>query len=938
MRTKLEALKTSTDVFDYDIFCITETWLTPDIKTPELGLSTAFNVYRLDRSELTSSKSRGGGVLIAVAKKYKSRLIKTQFNNIEHLFIDITVNNDLKLLIGCAYIPPNSNNSIYLNHMSDVERICQSLPLYKYIIVGDYNLPGVNWSIEGAAPGIVGDEMLSDIEREVVDSINFLGLYQLNTNANLSGRILDLVMSDDPTVHVSLSTTAVLPIDLYHPPLAISVDSRKVEKARYTERRFEYSDANYRSINDALFQADWSPLESLPLDESVDYFYNVISDIRDRHIPTKTLYTDSYPRWFTKELKNMISRKKRAHKVYKRSGHADDYRKFSDLRRECQTHSRLCFDRFVVGVESSICFNTKRIFKYSKSLRGEDTSLPGVMHYGTSTSDSVSQTLKLFADYFKGVYDGCSMVDDGYEFRSDINLQLSGLNVEIRDILKEIGGMESKSSSGPDGIPPIFIKGAERGFLFPLYVLFNRSISEGIFPTKWKHSFLVPIFKSGDRQDVTNYRPVCIQSCIPKLLEKVILLKISSSIHSIVSPLQHGFMPARSTQTNLVVYEEFIVRAFSQRLQVDSIYTDFSKAFDRVNHIILLKKLSGMGVCGSLLAWVRDYLRGRSLCVSLCQTTSYIFTVQSGVPQGSHLGPILFNLFINDITDIFDGVEVLLFADDLKIYRSVRDIRDCELLQRNIDALGEWCDLNKLCLNTKKCQVMRFHRIKLPILFNYRLNVQSLESVRIIRDLGVTLDVKMSLNAHVNGITDKAMRLLGFIIRICRPFSNLYTLKVVYVSLVRSILEFSSVVWSPYYAVHKAQIERVQRKFLRHINFRLGIPYDRLDYGLLSDIMGLSDLSDRRILLDLSFLHKIVNSGIDCPNILELLNFHIPVRSTRQSVTFGIVGSNTNYALNSPINRMSRWANEFSQLDIFSDGLDKFKTAARVALQNRDQR
>jgi hypothetical protein len=557
------------------------------------------------------------------------------------------------------------------------------------------------------------------------------------------------------------------------------------------------------------------------------------------------------------------------------------------------------------------------------------------MHFGSSVSNTVPQTLKLFADYFRGVYDGGEADDRGYEFESQVNLQLGGFNIELCDVFNEIRGMEPKMSSGPDGVPPVFIKGAMRGLSFPLYLLFNRSLTEGIFPTKWKHSFLVPIFKSGDKQDVTNYRPICIQSSIPKLLEKVILNKISSSIYNIISPLQHGFMPSRSTQTNLVVYEEYVIRAFSERRQVDSIYTDFSKAFDRVKHHILIKKLTGMGICGSLLAWIVDYLKGRSLCVSQCHINSYTFEVLSGVPQGSHLGPILFNLFIDDITDVFNDVNVLLFADDLKIYRTVRDISECEILQRNVWALGEWCERNGLSLNTKKCQLMRFHRIKHPVIFNYFLNGQLLACVQTVRDLGVTLDVKMSLNAHVNNITEKAMRLLGFIIRICRPFFSLYTLRVLYVSLVRSILESSSVVWNPYYAVHVAQIERVQRKFLRHVNFRLGIPYDQLDYEFLSDVMGLPALSNRRILLDLSFLHKIVNAKVDCANILELVNFHIPTRPTRQLISFGIVGARTNYGLNSPINRLSGRANEFNHLDIFNDGLDKFKSEVIKTLHGR---
>ena len=207
-----------------------------------------------------------------------------------------------------------------------------------------------------------------------------------------------------------------------------------------------------------------------------------------------------------------------------------------------------------------------------------------------------------------------------------------------------------------------------------------------------------------------NYRGECLQSAIPKLLDSIVSKQIKWMCKQIISDNQHGFMEQRSTVTNLVVYHTYLLNALENKMQVDAIYTDFSKAFDRVNHKILLLKLTKLGFNQQIINWIASFLSERSQWVKINNFISKNIEVPSGVPQGSHCGPILFLLFVDDITRCIKSSECLLFADDIKIFKSVGSDSDCFELQLDIDALTNWCQINTLNLYIKECNKISFSK------------------------------------------------------------------------------------------------------------------------------------------------------------------------------------------------------------------------------------
>lgn len=390
---------------------------------------------------------------------------------------------------------------------------------------------------------------------------------------------------------------------------------------------------------------------------------------------------------------------------------------------------------------------------------------------------------------------------------------------EVQDALHTIDGHKGR---GPDDIHPIVLKNCAASLAPVLTVIFNKSLSMGVFPRKWKTASIVPIFKSGSRGCVENYRGISKLPTLGKLFESIVYKKLYTRVAPLISSAQHGFYRHRSCTSNLTQFVCHTVNAMEEGRQVDALFTDFTKAFHRVDHSILMRKLFDTGLDRLWLKWLHSYLSDRPMFVKIGSSKSRIFKAKSGVPQGSHLGPLLFLLFINDVIAAITFAIVLLYADDLKLYMIIKDHTSAARFQQDIDALHNWCVVNRLDLNVAKCKVMTFGRMKEPSYHQYKLGTHALQRVSEFKDLGVHLDPKLSFVRHVEIVTAKAHGMLGFIKRICSNMSDPYALKSVYCAFVRSNLEFACVVWNPFYDNSTAAVESIQKQFVIYALRRLG--------------------------------------------------------------------------------------------------------------------
>lgn len=478
----------------------------------------------------------------------------------------------------------------------------------------------------------------------------------------------------------------------------------------------------------------------------------------------------------------------------------------------------------------------------------------------------------------------------------------------------------------PDGIPPYVVKGCGQYFTKPLYILFNLSVNKNSFPSQWKKQLITPIHKGGSQDSVSNYRPVSVLSAFGKTFEQIIYTKLLNHVSQKLSEYQHGFIPKKSIISNLTVLSDDLSQAIDQETQTDVIYLDFSKAFDRVNHDILLQKLQNLGASVNTIQFFITYLQNRYQQVKYNGAVSEQRLVVSGVPQGSNLGPLLFVIFLNDLPCDLQFSKCLIYADDVKIYKRISNNLDPSYLQRDLCNIENWSNRNKLMLNIEKCLVISYTLKQNIIHYTYVINGKNLRRVEKHRDLGVLFTNKLNFNEHIEDMILAGYKLLGFIIRNSYHFTVNTTL-LLYFSIVRSKLEFASQIWDPGgNDRYSGLIESVQNKFISYIYYkknRTPIPFS--DYALTRTDLKITKLTTRRKLANVIFISNILNNKIDSSDLLNRLQFYRPERIRPRNIIFWY-SYRTCVRENSPLIRMCNTVNEVSDvIDIFHDSSKDIK-------------
>lgn len=465
-------------------------------------------------------------------------------------------------------------------------------------------------------------------------------------------------------------------------------------------------------------------------------------------------------------------------------------------------------------------------------------------------------------------------------------------------IIRASSQLKTSYNPGPDGFPSVLLKRHIDLLVTPLLLIFRSSLRNGVFPSCWKCAHMFPVYKKGDRRDIDNYRGITSLSAVSKLFELVIMEPLRAHCKQLLSGDQHGFTPGRSTTSNLLCLTTYITDSMVRHTQTDVIYTDLTAAFDLINHRIAIAKLDRLGIGGNLLQWFQSYLTNRKLKVVIGDCVSPSFLSTSGIPQGSHLGPLIFLLYFNDVHQAIK-VPRLSYADDLKLFLEIRSFDDCNLLQQQVQCFTDWCSVNRMIVNPAKCSVITFSRKKRPIRFNYYLSGSEIGRVDHVKDLGVILDTSLTFKHHVSYVVSKASRILGFIFRTAKNFTDVYCLKALYCSLSRSILEYCSEVWSPSYNNGVERIESVQRRFLRFALRRLPWrnPFRLPSYENRCQLIDLEPLHVRRNTARALFIADALQGRIDCPTILEQINLYAAPRALRNNLLLHLPLRRANYSM-----------------------------------------
>lgn len=462
------------------------------------------------------------------------------------------------------------------------------------------------------------------------------------------------------------------------------------------------------------------------------------------------------------------------------------------------------------------------------------------------------------ADHFNETFQSVFTRDNGIPINTSPKTKslMDELRVTSQKVEMALQRMSPKTSATPDGIPPIVLKKIGWTIIHFLTSFFQLSISTATVPRQWKTANVIPVHKKSSKDKACNYRPISLTSSVCRLLESIIKDEVLQYLmtNNMISRSQHGFLPRRGTATQLLQTLNDWTAAFDNKDAVDVIYTDFSKAFDRVSHLKLSQTLFSFGIGGVNLRWIMEFLTGRTQRVVVNGVVSSPLDVISGVPQGSVLGPLLFIIYIEDIQYCCEQeCKMGLYADDSKLYS-----QQPQMLQKSLLSLDKFIEDRQLRLALEKCQHLTISKHRSDKQFF--LEGHAVSQSDVVTDLGIRLCSTLEWGQHITYLRKKSIARCYQLLHSFRS-KNIWTYKKAFVTYVRPILEANTVVWSPHLKKDIIAVESVQEKFLKAICRRCSIR--TRTYHERLEALDMETLEYRRYKFDMIMVFKIINELVD---------------------------------------------------------------------------
>lgn len=819
-------------IFSYDphVIMITETWLHDDIQDSEV-MPPNYRLIRRDRS------SRGGGVAIAVKEDIVCRSMKS-IENFESVWCQINFFGTW-LTLGTVYRRPGSSPDD-LKHILEY-LLANTNKCSRIVIGGDFNAPDVSWSNEGVAcPGTKLSEVLVDIafSRCLRQSVE-----EPTRITDRSSNLLDLLFVSkhfdhcSVTVHEGISDHKLV-------FLKCNLDVGKKDSAQ-VKQYYDYERANDESVIDYLEEHLDGFEERTDVNEMWLKFKSITEYCLSNFIPKKTKTTKRHNPWITREI---LQAKRKLKRLRKRHSPA-----ICEQNGKLKTLIKLAKEAyFTKSLPEFISSSPEKFWRYLTPSR---TNISQLRINNNVVNDKAKMSSE-FNHYFQSVFtiessDRSSIPNDERSNVSDF--------VSEQGIVSLLLSINARKSPGPDAVPNEFLKRYAEWVAKYLTRIFFISLRDSVLPDDWLIARVVPVKKSGKSDSIDNYRPISLTCTSCKLLEHIVNKQLISFMEDkgILSPNQHGFRKGLSTTTQLIECYHEISGYVNNRLQVDAIFIDLSKAFDRVPHRKLIKVLIDYDVPPLIIRWISAYLNNRRQFVDVNGTFSELLEVYSGVPQGSVLGPLLFLIYINSLFSIGSTgrVKVRMFADDCIIYAPISSVNDQIEVNDILYRISSWCGEKNMIINTQKTQYMHLTNKKNILYFDYELDSVKLTKVDRYKYLGVIITSDLKWNEHVDYVAKKATKKLWYLRR--KLLKTPPSVKLIaYKALVRPTLEYASEVWDPWQATLSNELEKVQSLAVRTIfsDFRTTTSVTELKKQA-----AMQPLKERRICQRMKLFFQIYN-------------------------------------------------------------------------------
>ena len=575
----------------------------------------------------------------------------------------------------------------------------------------------------------------------------------------------------------------------------------------------------------------------------------------------------------------------------------------------------------------------KETWKILKEITGKRkvTSPPTAMNLNGTLVTDEAKVANILNDFFINVGPSinASVVSndtDPLSFLTATEKSIFLTPTDIPEVSSIIEGL-GKTAPGVDGLTGHILKLLASVIVRPLVHLTNLCLQEGKFPENLKNALVIPIYKSGDKTLPQNYRPISLISNISKIIERVLHKRIYDFLESekLISKTQFGFRKGHSTEHAVIHFMDYVTKHLENGKHIIGLYLDTKKAFDSINHRILLSKMNSYGLRGNCLDLIKDYLTNRSQSVRVNDTLSAFKNIECGVPQGSVLGPLLFLIFLNDLNSLSPNLEVITFADDASIFMSNASLTALESqMNKELSNIHTWFECNMLKLNLQKTGFQLFSKTKNITELRLTINDTPISKLEEVKFLGVLVDSNLSFKPHIHKLSLKLAQLSG-VIRGTKQLLSKSQLTLLYNALIFPHLTYCCLIWGINYQSHLKRLLLLQKRIARHV---LGLAYNESvshRFGELQMLNIYSIVKYKAVIFALKHLNNTL--PVLLRNILEIRS---PVVDTRNRNRFTVPFTRLNYRKNTVRFRVPAIWNELSQHCQLSQNLAMSTVKARI--------
>lgn len=840
----------------YNILGFTETRLDADIA--QLYTLPGYNMFTNNRNRY------GGGVAIYIFDNLKS----TQVNDyclmdsyIESLGIEFKSMSKTCLCL-CIYRPPQGNTNDFINAINNILSSAYNKKYYNIFLFGDFNIDLMQ---------------RNNVVQEFINTMSTYSLFPLTTRptraTSTSATLIDHIWSTQIEQNIG---NYIINTDItdHFPVLSQFKHQHNPHNNTLHIMKRTITQTSLEQFYSYILNYDWSHvIDNVCPNTSYNNFFNVFKEYYDVCFPEKKIRinskSDRSPH-ITPAILKSIKEKNRLERLAKKwpLTYKEQYKIYRNrLTSLLKTTKKLYYQDQLLNNQGKPSSHWKSINTIlGRCLKGHSQTIELV----PCSSDIPNKFNEHFLNAGGNMQDASSNEHKNYLSNSpDISLYLTPVTqVEVKKCILNL----KTTSPGYDDISPKVLKHTADLISTPLMYIINLTFKTGIFPDKLKVAKVIPLFKSGCRQEINNYRPISLLSAFSKIFEKIITSRLVNFLehNKVLTEFQHGFRSSHSTETAILQFVNNVYKYLERKSYLIGVFIDLSKAFDSLNHKILLDKLEHYGIRGVPLQLFRSYISNRSQIVFCNSSYSDCKIIHKGVPQGSILGPILFTIYVNDIINCSRTLHFTIYADDTNLLLADNNLNTLHYnINLELESVRIWIISNKLKLNTSKTKYMIFqnrsiHHNMPPVTMDGVL----LERVTHIKFLGILIDEHINWNCHINSVVTKLSRMGGILYRV-RDYLTQDALFSIYYTLCYPHLLYCVSIWGSTWPSYLDKVTAAQKKLFRTF-FSLG-KYDTTNIIFsTSNFLTFTNIYKYFLLL---FIYKCIKvyQGI---NIFRLLNFN----------------------------------------------------------------